>query len=240
MRYFCTVNWVNCIMSCLIFPHHSVLLPTALGAQPTPLRSATLQHSNLQKNGCSQMPRKLAVGHIWLYIYIWHDVKSMYGCVVVKKIVLFIANLPSKKPTVHGYHWHLIMLERSIKVKLYNFLKRSEGHQTPQLTLASHKSMNLGKKHTDHVYHPIFVGEKNTPNFKTEKKNCWRFFFRFDLLEFMDFGVQPHQSNPKNSHTSWDPNDPSTSSTRANVRDALAWSPWLKLLTQKFHAGNLQ
>ena len=71
LQYFHTVNWINwAIMSCLLFPHHAVLPLTALEAQPTPLRSATLEHSNLQK----KLPQKLAV-------------------------MLFIANPHSKQPT---------------------------------------------------------------------------------------------------------------------------------------------
>ena len=230
MRYVYTVNWVNCIISCLIFPHHSVLLPTALGAQPTPLRSATLQHSNLQKNGCSQMPRKLAVGHIWLY---------MAWCSSPGMVVLWSKKSCCSLP--------IFLVKNQLFMAITDIWSRWKGQSRsnctifwsdlPQLDLASHKSINeSGKKTRTTFIIPFFVGDKKTHPSKLKKK-LLEVFLRFDLLKFMILGIQPHQSNPKNSHTSWDPNDPSTSRTGANVRDALAWSPWLKLLTQNFMRG---
>lgn len=208
-------------MSCCMLAIPPSLGPTRTTVEwklkPTP----AVEDSNTQtfkKTVASQMPRKLAVGHIWQYA------KSIYGCSVVKTMLLFIANLPSKQPWLcMDCHWHVGRLSSRS-----NCTHTSRG-----------KSIE-GIKHGPLTYHPMFRRWKKhgyeLQNWK--KKYVGDFFFAKDLLQFMDWflGIQP-PSKPKNSHSSWDPNDPSTSAKtnpampryKSPVVEVHGGSCWLKI-----------
>ena len=136
-QYFHTVNWDNwAIMSYLLFPHHTVLpQKRALVAQPTPgLKCHTRTLEPSIKKRCSQMPRMLAVGHIWLYMAI---------CQVDIMVVLWseqsCCSLPMLLVKSQPYMARTDMLERSSRSTSTNFWSDI----LPHLTLAKLRSQRF-------------------------------------------------------------------------------------------------